>query len=144
MGAIDARGRATVIFLASLSSAIFALGCVLVVFFTMRVSSEVKLKAELDAAKRRAEAHSQASILLMSFFSVEPVGCVQRGLLPDTAIRLCVQVTNSMMERDSFPVGVMGMHRLGRRLDGFIPVAVQVFSPGPCSKRKCTIDERTE
>ena len=61
MGVIDERNRATVIFLVSLSVAIFALGCVLVVFFTVRVSKEVKLKAELDAAKRRAEAHSQVS-----------------------------------------------------------------------------------
>lgn len=59
MGAIDARSRATVIFLVVLSTAIFMLGCILVFCFTTRVSSEVKLKAELEAAKARAEAHSQ-------------------------------------------------------------------------------------
>ncbi|GAQ88197.1 Signal transduction histidine kinase [Klebsormidium nitens] len=71
MGVIDERSRATVIFLVSLSVAIFALGCVLVVFFTVRVSREVKLKAELDAAKRRAEAHSQAKSMFLSNVSHE-------------------------------------------------------------------------
>jgi hypothetical protein len=66
MGAIDARGRATVIFLVVLSTAIFMLGCILVFCFTTRVSSEVKLKAELEAAKARAEAHSQVMIELGS------------------------------------------------------------------------------
>lgn len=59
MGSIDSRSRVTAIMLCCLSSAAFVIGCVLVFLFTKRVSTEVKLKAELEEAKQRAEAHSK-------------------------------------------------------------------------------------
>lgn len=71
MGPIDRRSKQTILLLVCMSCAIFIIGCVLVFCLTTRVSTEVKLKAELGEAKARAEANSEAKSRFLSNMSHE-------------------------------------------------------------------------
>jgi hypothetical protein len=71
MGPIDRRSKQTILLLVCMSCAIFIIGCVLVFCLTTRVSTEVKLKAELGEAKAKAEANSEAKSRFLSNMSHE-------------------------------------------------------------------------